>query len=136
LCWYLGIVVFNSDYAFTVTNVIIHGVPYFALVFWYWKMRQPDAARSPTRIAGWLFVFFATLWLIAYVEELVWDRGGWHHRGWLFGDYWHSGSWKIYLVPLLAVPQITHYILDGFIWRRRSNPEFTLVGNPAKPQDA
>ncbi len=26
-----GIVGFNSDYAFTVTNVIIHGVPYFAL---------------------------------------------------------------------------------------------------------
>jgi hypothetical protein len=22
---------------------------------------------------------------------------------------------------LLAVPQLTHYILDGFIWRRRSN---------------
>src|SRR5262249_19605234 len=27
LCWYLGIVHFNSDYAFTVTNVVIHGVP-------------------------------------------------------------------------------------------------------------
>jgi hypothetical protein len=30
VCWYVGIVAFNSDYAFTVTNVIIHGVPYFA----------------------------------------------------------------------------------------------------------
>ena len=33
VCWYVGIVVFNSDYAFTVTNVVIHGVPYFALIY-------------------------------------------------------------------------------------------------------
>jgi hypothetical protein len=136
VCWYVGIVAFNSDYAFTVTNVIIHGVPYFALVFWYWKMRRPDAHRTPMRIAGWLLMFFATLWLLAYVEELVWDRGIWHKRGWLFGGYWHIGGWEKFLVPLLAVPQITHYILDGFIWRRRSNPEFTLVGSNAKPQAA
>ncbi len=123
VCWYVGIVAFNSDYAFTVTNVIIHGVPYFALVFWYWKMRTPDVRRTPMRIVGWLVVFFATLWLIAYVEELVWDRGVWHKRGWLFGGAWHIGGWELFLVPLLAVPQITHYILDGFIWRRRSNPE-------------
>lgn len=124
VCWYVGIVAFDSDYAFTVTNVIIHGVPYFALVFWYWKMRQPDRQRTPMRIAGWLFLFFATLWLLAYVEELVWDRGVWHKRGWLFGGAWQIGRWEMFLVPLLAVPQITHYILDGFIWRRRSNPEF------------
>ena len=34
-CWYVGIITFNSDYAFTVTNVIIHGVPYMVLVYWY-----------------------------------------------------------------------------------------------------
>ena len=27
------------------------------------------------------------------------------------------------VVPLLAVPQLTHYLLDGFVWRVRSeNP--------------
>jgi hypothetical protein len=26
------------------------------------------------------------------------------------------------IVPLLALPQLTHYVLDGYIWRRRSNP--------------
>ena len=25
-------------------------------------------------------------------------------------------------VELLAVPQLTHYLLDGFLWRRASNP--------------
>jgi hypothetical protein len=26
----------------------------------------------------------------------------------------------MWLVPLLALPQSTHYVLDGFIWRRRA----------------
>ena len=32
-----------------------------------------------------LLVFCTTLWAIAYVEELIWDRALWHDRGWLFG---------------------------------------------------
>ena len=71
--------------------------------------------------------FLATLWLIAYVEELLWDRGVWHEREWLFGVAWDTGTLKILLVPLLALPQLTHYVLDGFIWRRKSNPNFSLI---------
>jgi hypothetical protein len=26
------------------------------------------------------------------------------------------------IVPLLALPQATHYVLDGWIWRARGNP--------------
>jgi len=29
-CWYAGIVALDSDYAFPVTNVLVHGVPYLA----------------------------------------------------------------------------------------------------------
>jgi len=127
LCWYTGIVVFNSDYAFTVTNVIIHGVPYMALVYWYARARRPVAARPYRFLTGGLVPFLLTLWLIAYVEELFWDRGVWHERAWLFGSGWDIGMFKIVLVPLLALPQLTHYVLDGFIWRRKSNPNFSLV---------
>ena len=45
ICWYVGIVVFNSDYAFTVTNVIIHGVPYFALIYVYARFRRETSGR-------------------------------------------------------------------------------------------
>jgi hypothetical protein len=161
VCWYVGIVTFNSDYAFTVTNVIIHGVPYFVLVYWYVWHRMPDTmlnkeqtsggrgsrraeigveselyiqdlrnsrfntqqaaeARSifqPQRIIG----FIATLWLAAYVEELFWDKTVWHTRTWLFGSAWDVGPLQPFLVPLLAVPQITHYVLDGFLWRRSNH---------------
>jgi hypothetical protein len=131
-CWYVGIVATNADYAFTVTNVFIHGVPYLALVYLYARAasREPasrDGAaarlidRGRVRWRG-LVVFCATLWAIAYLEELVWDRAIWHDRGWLFGAGGDIGGAAALLVPLLAVPQLTHYVLDGFLWRRRSNP--------------
>ena len=69
-----------------------------------------------------VLVFLGLLWAIAFVEELVWDRAVWHDRPWLFGDGWDVGSAKLVLVPLLALPQLTHYVLDAFIWKRRSNP--------------
>jgi hypothetical protein len=126
VCWYVGIVHFNSDYAFTVTNVIIHGVPYFALIYVYAKFRrETGGAVYRTLSQNWL-IFIATLWALAYVEELFWNRGVWHEKQWLFGGDWNWENSKMYLVPLLAVPQLTHYVLDGFIWRRRNNPDFRL----------
>jgi len=122
VCWYAGIVAYNSDYAFTVTNVVIHGVPYMALVWWYARRRAPRAGATYRRLVRWPLVFLATLWLLAYAEELLWDRGVWHERAWLFGAAWDASAWKAWLVPALALPQITHYVLDGFIWRRKSNP--------------
>jgi hypothetical protein len=126
VCWYAGIVAYDSDYAFTVTNVVIHGVPYMALVWWYARGRAPRAGGAYRRLARWP-VFLATLWVLAYAEELLWDRGVWHERAWLFGGAWEWETLKVFLVPLLALPQATHYILDGFVWRRRSNPHLSVL---------
>ena len=127
VCWYVGIVALNSDYAFTVTNVVIHGVPYFALIYFYAKSRRETASRFYKSVSHNWFVFLATLWALAYFEELVWDRGVWHERAWLFGAGWNAENLKMYLVPLLAVPQLTHYVLDGFVWRRKNNRNFRLI---------
>lgn len=126
VCWYIGIVFFNSDYAFTVTNVIIHGVPYFALIWFYTKVRREQGNTVYRTLSQHWIIFLATLWAFAYVEELFWSRGVWHERTWLFGENWDWTGWKTWLVPLLAVPQLTHYILDGFIWRRRSNQDLQV----------
>ncbi|MEK7856494.1 MAG: hypothetical protein AAB288_10410 [Acidobacteriota bacterium] len=128
VCWYAGIVFFNSDYAFTVTNVIIHGVPYFALIWFYAKARRETTGPVYRTLSNHWIIFLATLWAFAYVEELFWNRGVWHEKGWLFGANWDWTGWKMWLVPLLAVPQWTHYILDGFIWRRKSNSGFRIAG--------
>jgi hypothetical protein len=149
LCWYIGIVAYNSDYAFTVTNVIIHGVPYLALIYWYGRARLQQQLSSATdnlpsasggssikaNATTGVFRLFAhgpalflfLLWASAYFEEMIWDRGVWHDRDWFFGNGWEIGGLKIILVPLLALPQLTHYVLDGFVWRRKYNPDFTLA---------
>ncbi len=49
--------------------------------------------------SNWI-IFLATLWALAYVEELVWNRGVWHEKNWLFGANWNLDDWKMYLVPL------------------------------------
>jgi hypothetical protein len=127
-CWYVGIVATNADYAFTVTNVFVHGVPYLALVYLYARAASGEAASRGGTTARLLdgrrglVVFLASLWAIAYLEELVWDRAIWHDRSWLFGAGGDVGHAALVLVPLLAVPQLTHYVLDGFLWRRRANP--------------
>src|SRR4028119_2379123 len=113
VCWYLGIVQFDSDYAFTVTNVIIHGVPYFAIVWFYAKAKRETAAKSYRLFSSNIVVFLSILWLLAYAEEILWHRSVWHEREWLFGAGWNFEDWKMYFVPLLALPQITHYVLDG-----------------------
>ena len=131
LCWYIGIVGYNSDYAFTVTNVVIHGVPYFALIYWYSRVRMKQTnGRGVYRIFAHGPAFFLILlWAIAYIEEMFWDRGVWQDRSWLFGAPWEIGTLKLMLVPLLALPQLVHYVLDGFIWRRKNNPDFALVSS-------
>jgi len=123
LCWYLGIMVFNSDYAFTVTNVLIHGIPYMALVYWYREKERCGEGEQPRFSIGQLLFPLGLIWFLAYAEEMFWDRAMWHERSWLFGSPWEVGSWELMLVPLLAVPQLTHYILDGFIWKRRETPK-------------
>jgi hypothetical protein len=30
-------------------------------------------------------------------------------------------------VSALALPQLTHYLLDGLVWRRRGTPGFALT---------
>jgi hypothetical protein len=131
-CWYAGIVATDSDYAFTVTNVFIHGVPYLALVYVYARGAARERASADGLTARFiarprgLLVFLATLWAIAYFEELLWDRAVWHDRSWLFGGALELGP-AMLVAPLLAVPQVAHYVLDAVLWRRRSNPRLARI---------
>ena len=121
-CWYVGIVPLDSDFAFTVTNVLTHGLPYLALIYWYVNKRGERGgmfgvfAQRPAR-------YLALLWVFAYAEELLWDRSVWHERAWLFGSAWDLSKLRTLVVPLLALPQIVHYVLDGYVWRSKDNPD-------------
>jgi hypothetical protein len=126
LTWYVGIVVLDSDYAFTVTNVLVHGIPYLALVWTYGRGRFRGAGGAMGRVfraRGWP-IFLVSLAAVAWMEEWGWDRFVWHERPALFPgpDLSPSAAALALLVPLLALPQATHYLLDAWIWRVKGNP--------------
>jgi hypothetical protein len=124
--WFGGIVLLDSDYAFTVTNVLVHGVPYLALVWVYGRRRYADAGGLVARAfrPGTWALYLAPLVALAWLEEWGWDRVLWHERPGLFPgpDVTPGPEALALIVPLLALPQATHYILDGWIWKARGNP--------------
>jgi hypothetical protein len=122
VAWYGGIVLASDDLTFTLTNVLPHGVPYVLLLWAYAKAGRRRAPGTPAaRVVALGFGAFAgVLLLLAFVEELAWDRLVWHDRPWLFGagPALELGGWAHLLVPFLALPQATHYALDTLLWRR------------------
>ncbi len=119
--WYVGIVAWDSDTVFTATNVLPHGLPYLWLLFVYGRRRAQagDGWLPAAWLARGFGLFWAGLLLLAAVEELAWDRFVDHDRAWLFGEgALLSASALGWLVPLLALPQLLHYVLDGLLWRR------------------
>ena len=137
LSWYLGIVYYNGDLIFTLFNVVSHGVPYLALVWIYGRRKQAQAITAPDhafRIEKIVFstagvaLFLLLVFVLAYLEEGLWDGLVWRERAGFFSFFaalpaLTNKTLLSFIVPLLAVPQITHYVLDGFIWRVRKNEQ-------------
>jgi hypothetical protein len=131
LSWSVGIVLFDNDLVFTATNVIAHGVPYMALIWGYGRNQAALQGPRSTFVVPWIAgvftlkavpLFAGALFLLAFLEEGLWDGLVWREHGRLFWSAVSalpemSSSSLAWLVPLLAVPQATHYILDAFIWR-------------------
>jgi len=127
IAWYGGIVVLNSDLAFTALNVLSHGVPYLAVVWAVEGRRWKGERGFPAALfrgQGWL-AFLGLLLLAGFCEEWAWDRLVWHEHAGLFPgvDLELPRALMSLLVPLLALPQATHYVLDGWIWRVKRHAE-------------
>ena len=115
--WYMGIVYFNNDFAFTALNVVSHGIPYIGLIFI--NQRKEEHLKWIPKINHWKGIAFylGLLLILAFAEELIWELSVWQeHFNWDFLDI--PSKWQFFLVPLLMVPQFTHYVLDGIIWKK------------------
>ena len=142
LSWYVGIVAAAGDLVFTLTNVVAHGIPYMALTCIYAR-RRDDRAVSEGAPSGdgrvqntrSLFVLrllpyaIGLLVVLAFVEEGLWDGLIWREHlalfpGFQFLPHIQNLTTLSLLVPLLSVPQMTHYVIDGVIWRLRTHPEW------------
>lgn len=118
--WYFGIVHYNNDLVFTLLNVVSHGIPYIALI--YLKeidKKTPEELGILSRLKKFkgLIIYVWLLLAIAFFEEYLWEVLVWNEQFSLGAvDF---TNWQFLLVPLLTVPQFTHYLLDGFIWKSK-----------------
>ncbi|MEM9379487.1 MAG: hypothetical protein AAGB93_06000 [Planctomycetota bacterium] len=133
IAWYGGIVVLDSDIAFTALNVLSHAIPYLVVV---WTVERRHGERERTPLARWFAPRFVApllgvLVLVGYAEEWLWDSLVWQDHAGLFPGAEAVGLGPLpaaalgILVPLLAVPQATHYVLDGWLWRRKEHTDLT-----------
>lgn len=129
LAWYAGIVYFNSDIAFSLLNIICHGIPYMALVWIHGKKKNGTSSSSfLKRIYGQFSILFFILPLLifAWLEEGFWDAFVWKEHGTTFPllNLLRTDVSRVLLnliVPVLALPQLFHYIIDGFIWKIKTD---------------
>ncbi len=138
LVWGLGIVGAHGDAAFSLPNVVHHGIPYVALV--WWTGRQLHVQGRPTAMGGLPFTgrgwmaFLVPLLLFAFAEEWLWDRLLWFDHPGLFGTVGVELGPDATALALgtLSLPQVVHYLLDGFIWKMDgSNPGLREAWTPS-----
>jgi hypothetical protein len=145
LSWYTGIVLFNADIPFTITNVLSHGIPYMALIWLFERRKAESLINKSKRIPLYLQLFtpaaiplfLLILFFLAYLEEALWDGLIWRDHKAIFPWSWNLPYLShplvlALIVPLLSLPQTTHYILDAFIWRIRKKTHsevYTLLND-------
>jgi hypothetical protein len=131
LIWYIGIVWFNSDVVFSLTNVVAHGIPYMVLVFFYIEKKKSIKTMQPIQFSPRLIVkiglMLSVILVFAFSEEYLWDWLVYKEKGAFFQEWIGfpfmvevSVTMKVILIAILSVPQITHYILDGYIWKGKN----------------
>ncbi|MEZ0327852.1 MAG: hypothetical protein ACAH95_18300 [Fimbriimonas sp.] len=122
--WGTGIILFNGDLTFTLINIISHGIPYMALIWIYQYRKRSSRVHEKNPLLRFFQLkyvpfYILALFTIAYLEEFIWDRVVWREHAEIFGSFQITASAGalMLLVPLLTMPQVTHYVLDAFIWR-------------------
>ncbi len=63
-----------------------------------------------------IFLFIGVILCFALLEEFLWETLVWNEHFSL--DLTVPETVLQFLIPLLVVPQLTHYLLDGFIWKK------------------
>ena len=131
LAWYAGIVYFNSDVVFSLLNIICHGIPYMALV-WIHGKKKHSSSENPAKLFRVIYGQFSLLFFIlplllfAWFEEGFWNAFVWNDHDSVFPlfNLVHVDVPRALLniiVPLLALPQLFHYVIDGYIWKMRND---------------
>lgn len=132
--WFHGIVWNNSVILFAFGNVFLHGINYIGIVY-HSTLNKLKSNEYQTNsfirkiLWFWFIWFFLVLLIIAWIEEYLWDQFFRFEVEELWGNplYRYAESLPTYaiasIVWILTIPQITHYFLDGYIWKKDFNPK-------------
>lgn len=137
--WYLGIVYFNSDVAFSLTNVVAHGIPYLTLIFVYVErkkmIKKTNLDISLMKITFNILAMLLIVLLLALTEEYFWDLWLNRQKTDFFGQFLgypmpllQNPIFQAAALALLSIPQVSHYIIDGYIWKGGpKNPDLKAI---------
>ncbi len=127
VAWFAGIRIADNFYVAAAFLNLFHGVPYVALI-WLRVRRNPALLARGRSFVPWVarggrwLVFYALLLGIALVEESFWERFVWlDYAPDLLGRAFEpaAGLALSFWIAALSLPQVTHYVLDGVLWRMR-----------------
>lgn len=135
--WYGGIVYFNSDLVFTVSNVVAHGIPYLTLIVYYQYQKTTLKAATVASIWRIAAVILPIVFVLGWLEEYCWDMFIYGDRPNFFGavfsypfELLENPLYQAIGIAFLTLPQLTHYIIDGFIWKSNAaNPYVKQIFN-------
>lgn len=138
--WYIGIVWFNSEIIFSLTNVVAHGVPYIALIVFYVERKkkvknQGQISFKFLQVLARVSLMILIILFLAFGEEFFWDMWLNREKQVLFNSFlaypmavFQSDFAKAFAFALLSIPQVSHYIIDGYIWKNTpQNPYLKQV---------
>jgi hypothetical protein len=118
LSWYFGIVYFNNDLLYLSERYFSRNSLYRIDLY---PRNQTKRNSQLNRLLIFksvmgIFLFIGVILGFAFLEEFLWETLVWNEHFSL--DLTVPEILLQFLVPLLVVPQLTHYLLDGFIWRK------------------
>ncbi|MBP9779778.1 hypothetical protein KBD33_04125 [Candidatus Gracilibacteria bacterium] len=124
--WFNGMVLYDNIIIFGLGNILLHGINYYGIIIGStFKNIESynEFLQNIKRKGGWMLSIFIimTLGALGFIEEFFWDQFFWQERSILFSDilysFGHNHIFLIIVFSLLGSIQLTHYILDRYIWR-------------------
>merc|ERR1712217_707631 len=127
--WYMGFRAISKVQGLAWIN-LYHGAASTALVYHtvekryrMWRMSRPDTMQTIDHVCEWIvgtpWIFIGLCIVLAIIEELAWEIL-------IYQEYFTrydiefpelSGLPKAIVTSVLMIPQLSHYFLDGYIWK-------------------
>lgn len=135
IVWFYGIVITNSMILFALWNMILHWWNFFWIIFSTTKKRISKWLYKSNKIFNFItkrniLFFIFPLIIIWFIEQFGWflstgadydNRIKIVNSIWLENLYLNIENINIFvysfIISILTLPQLTHYILDWIIWK-------------------